>query len=93
MRTDGRAYVVRDADARTGTGEVTQVYAYTLKGLTTALEEARFRSFGGTPQVLAVMTGGKSRVIRRFEGGREVPVTALRTHGHPLADRANLDVG
>jgi hypothetical protein len=79
MSTDGRAYVVRDAEAGTGTGtgtaEVTQVYAYTLKGLTTALEEARFRSFGGPPQVLAVMTGGKSKIIRRFEGGHQVPVT------------------
>jgi hypothetical protein len=74
MSTESRAYVVRDADAGTGPGEVTQVYAYTLRGLTTALEEARFRSFGGTAQVLAVMTGGKSKVIRRFEGGHEVPV-------------------
>jgi hypothetical protein len=77
MSTDGRAYVVRDAEAGTGKGssEVTMVYAYTLKGLTTALEEARFRSFGGPPQVLAVMTGGKSKIIRRFEGGRQVPMT------------------
>ena len=44
-------------------------------GLTEALEEARFRSHGGSPQVLAILGTGSTRVIRRFEGGREVPVT------------------
>jgi hypothetical protein len=77
MTTAGRAYVVRDAGPGPGPGEVTQVYPYTLRGLTTALEDARFQSFGDTPQVVAIMTGGKSRVIRRFEDGREVPVTPL----------------
>jgi hypothetical protein len=43
-----RAYVVRDADVGTDTSEVTQIYAYTLKGLTTALEDARFRVLGTT---------------------------------------------
>jgi hypothetical protein len=71
MNMPGRAYVVRDADS--GPGEVAQVYPYTLKGLTSALEEARFRSFGGAPQVVTVMADGKSRVIRRFEDGRELP--------------------
>jgi hypothetical protein len=72
MTTAGRAYVVRDADG--GSGEVTQVYAYTLKGLTTALEDARFRSFHGAPQAVVVMRDGHSAVIRRFEQGREVPL-------------------
>lgn len=77
MTTVGRAYIVRDAGTGPESGEVTQVYPYTLQGLTSALEEARFRSFGGVPQVVAIMTGGKSRVIRRFEDGHEMPVTPL----------------
>jgi hypothetical protein len=75
MPTEGRAYVVRDAGPRTGPGEVTRVYPYTLRGLTSALEDARLRSFGGTPQVLSIMTNGRSNVIRRFQDGAEVPVS------------------
>jgi hypothetical protein len=75
MTMAGRAYVVRDADG--GPGEVTQVYAYTLKGLTTALEDARFRSFHGAPQAVVVMRDGHSVVIRRFEQGHEVPLAPL----------------
>ena len=75
MTTAGRAYVVRDADG--GSGEVTKVYAYTLKGLTTALEDARFRSFRGTPQAVVVMRDGESAIIRRFEQGHEVPLAPL----------------
>ena len=37
MNTAGKAYVVRDADSDIPSGDVTQLYAYTLKGLTTAL--------------------------------------------------------
>jgi hypothetical protein len=81
MTTAGRAYVVRDADG--GSGEVTNVYAYTLKGLTTALEDARFRSFHGGPQAVVVMRDGQSAVIRRFELGREVPVASLRSPRQP----------
>jgi hypothetical protein len=77
MATVGRAYVVRDAGAGTGPGEVYQVYPDTLKGLIQALEDARFRSYAGQPQVLAVIAEGHSTVIRRFEHGREVPVTPL----------------
>lgn len=76
MSTVGRAYVVRDADS--GPGEVTQVYPYTLKGLTAALEDARFGSFRGVPQVVAVMRDGRSTVIRRFEHGREAPLAPLQ---------------
>ena len=73
----GKAYVVRDANVvqRVGEGEVTRVYPYTLKGLMEALEEARFQSFGGKTQVVAVVAGRRSTVIRRYEGGHEVPVT------------------
>ena len=83
MTTAGRAYVVRDADG--GSGEVTKVYAYTLKGLTTALEDARFRSFRGTPQAVVVMRDGESAVIRRFEQGHEVPLAPLRLPSPPTA--------
>ncbi len=74
MTTAGRAYVVRDAVPGARPGEVTQVYPYTLRGLTAALEDAIVRSSGGIPQVLAVMTSGRSKVIRRFEHGHEVPL-------------------
>jgi hypothetical protein len=76
MTMAGKAYVVRDADSDVPSGDVIQVYAYTLKGLTTALADARLRSFGGTAQVVVVMTDGKGTVIRRFEHGHEVPVTS-----------------
>ena len=92
MTTAGRAYVVRDADG--GSGEVTKVYAYTLKGLTTALEDARFRSFHGAPQAVVVMRDGQSSVIRRFEQGREVPLPPLPPpaigHGLPPADQVRI---
>jgi hypothetical protein len=78
MTEAGRAYLVKDADSNGGTSgraaKVDQIYPYTLRGLTEALEEARFRSHSGSPQVLAVIGTGSTRVIRRFENGREVPV-------------------
>jgi hypothetical protein len=71
--TAGGAYVVRDDKSGAGQGNVDKLYPYTLKGLTDALDEARFRSHHGPPQVVAVL-GEESgvRVIRRFAGGREV---------------------
>jgi len=75
MAMGSRAYVVRDAGPGTDSGEVIRAYAYTLKGLTTALEEARFHSFRGIPQLVVVIADGKSTIIRRFENGHEVPVT------------------
>jgi len=77
MADAARGYLVRDADTTGGKrGKVDQIYPYTLRGLTEALEEARFRSHSGAPQVLAILGagGGGNRIIRRFEGGREVPV-------------------
>jgi hypothetical protein len=44
---------VRDAGSDIPSGDVTHVYAYTLKGLTTALEDACLRSFRGIPQEVA----------------------------------------
>jgi hypothetical protein len=74
MARAGGAYVVRDADAQGGRpGNVDKLYPYTLRGLTDALEEARFRSFAGPPQVVMVMGETGLRVIRRYEQGRERP--------------------
>jgi hypothetical protein len=87
----GRAYVVRDAGPDAGPGGVTQVYAYTLHGLTSALEDARDRSIAGTPQVLAVMAEGKSTVIRRFEDGHEAPLAPLEGDREPRAAYAAPD--
>jgi hypothetical protein len=78
MTGAARGYLVRDADKTDGKGaKVDQLYPYTLRGLTEALEQARFRSHSGAPQVLAILGTGNSRVIRRFENGREVPVAPL----------------
>lgn len=72
MARAGGAYVVRD-DGAGAPRNVDKLYPYTLKGLTDALEEARFRSFAGPPQVVAVMGESGSKVIRRYEHGRESP--------------------
>ena len=78
MTEAARGYLVRDADSARGKGaKIDQIYPYTLRGLTEALEEARFRSHSGAPQVLAILGTGSTRVIRRFEDGREVPVAPL----------------
>lgn len=76
MARSGGAYVVRDDEtgAAPGTANVDKLYPYTLKGLTDALEEARFRSFAGPPQLVLVLGGDGLRVIRRYAGGREGPV-------------------
>jgi hypothetical protein len=92
MSEAARGYLVRDAETNGGKGrKVDQIYPYTLRGLTEALEEARFRSHSGAPQVLAILGTGNTRVIRRFEDGREVPIAPLpRPRGegtaapHPL---------
>jgi hypothetical protein len=67
------AYVVRDDAAGAAPGSVDTLFPYTLKGLTDALDEARFRSFGGPPQVVLVMSDTGMKVIRRYEDGRERP--------------------
>ena len=73
MARAGGAYVVRDDAGGTMAGNVDKLYPYTLKGLTDALEEARFRSFAGPPQVVVVMGESGMKVIRRYEHGRESP--------------------
>ncbi len=71
MARTGGAYVVRDEEAAAQSANVDKLYPYTLKGLTDALEEARFRSFAGPPQVVAVMAESGMKIIRRYENGRE----------------------
>ena len=89
MTEAARGYLVRDADSTRGKGaKVDQIYPYTLRGLTEALEEARFRSHSGAPQVLAILGTGNTRVIRRFENGREVPVAPLAELPPPLLTAA-----
>jgi hypothetical protein len=73
MARSGGAYVVRDDGAGTTPVNVDRLYPYTLKGLTDALEEARFRSFAGPPQVVMIMGERGMKVIRRYEHGRESP--------------------
>ncbi len=61
---------------RTGPGETQIEYPYTLRGIENALTDAVFRSIGGPAQVIKVVSGDQSRVIRRYEHGREMPVTS-----------------
>ncbi len=80
MARTGGAYVVRDdeqgaeeGEPRARPGNVDKLFPYTLRGLTDALEEARFRSFAGPPQLVMAMGEGGMRVIRRYDQGRERP--------------------
>jgi hypothetical protein len=68
-----RAYVVREDSTGGQRGSVDRLYPYTLKGLTDALDEARFRSYSGPPQIVTVLADNRTRVIRRYEHGHEVP--------------------
>jgi hypothetical protein len=70
------AYVVRDDSPGGPSGNVDKLYPYTLKGLLEALEEARFRSYAGPPQVVMTMSEGGMKLIRRYELGREIPAEA-----------------
>ncbi len=76
MARAGGAYIVRDEDAGRQSGNVDKLYPYTLKGLTDALEEARYRSYAGPPQVVLTMAESGMKLIRRYEHGRETPVEA-----------------
>jgi hypothetical protein len=81
MARAGSAYVVKDDSAgtvlentvlgSTVPGNVDKLYPYTLKGLTDALEEARFRSYAGPPQVVLVKAESGLKPIRRYENGQE----------------------
>ncbi len=71
-----KSYVVRHAGSLSRLGKVYQTYPYTLRSLEKALEDARLRSYNNGPHVLTVVTGRHSRILRRFEHGREVPLPA-----------------
>jgi hypothetical protein len=77
MARAGGAYVVRDESPGAQPSSVDQLYPYTLKGLTDALEEARYRSLGGPPQVVAVPTETGMKIIRRYERGREAALPGV----------------
>ena len=74
MARAGSANVVRDDGAGIASGNVDKLYPYTLQGLTEALEEARFRSSAGRPQVVLVMGESGLKPIRRYEDGKEIKV-------------------
>lgn len=74
MARAGSAYIVRDEGADTASGNVDKLYPHTLRGLTEALEEARFRSYAGPPQVVLVMGEAGLKPVRRYENGREIKV-------------------
>lgn len=71
MAAQRRAYVVRDEGTPSRLGAVYKVYPYTLRALLDALDDARFRSFGGGPQLVVRVDGQERTVIRRFENGHE----------------------
>ena len=68
------AYVVRDDSPGGPSGNVDKLYPYTLKGLVEALEEARFRSFAGPPQVVVF---GACKVAPQKVGDCQVVVEFL----------------
>lgn len=70
VAAEQRGYQVRDAGAE----HPWKTYPYSLRALIEALEDARFKSYSGPPQLLVVTEGEGERVIRRFEDGREVAV-------------------
>jgi hypothetical protein len=84
MADTRRAYVVRAAGSLSHVGEVYRTYPYTLRGLTDALDDARYQSYAGTPQLVVRLVGRERLVIRRYEGGREVPVSPP-SHDEPGA--------
>jgi hypothetical protein len=73
--TGSKSYVVRHAGSPSRLGKVWKTYPYTLRALLGAIEDARLQSYNNGPHVLAVVNDRKTRIIRRFELGREVPVT------------------
>jgi hypothetical protein len=68
-----KSYAVRHAGSPSRLGKVWKVYPFSLRSLEEALQDARLRSLYDGPHVLTVVEGRQSRVIRRFEHGRQVP--------------------
>ena len=75
MATYGKYYAVRDAGTPSRLSRVHQTDPHRLEGLEDALEDTRFRSYDARPIVVVVLDNRHSRVIRRYEHGRGVPVT------------------
>ncbi len=71
MPAGSRAYAVRDAGSASRLGKVHETSPYTLRSLLEALDEARLRSLDEGAQVVTVVTGRQSQVIRRYEHGKE----------------------
>lgn len=70
MAEIGKSYIVRAAGTPSRPGRVFKVYPYTLRDLLEAIDDARLRSYGHGPQVVAVAEGRRRTVIRRFEDGQ-----------------------
>jgi hypothetical protein len=68
---DAKSYAARAAGPQPRPGAIYRAYPYDLRSLVDAMEEARLRSFNHGPQVLVVVTGRSSEVIRRYEHGQE----------------------
>ena len=66
-----RAYAVRHAGPPSRLGNVRKMYPYNLRSLLEALDDARLWSYNEGPQVVTVVTGRHSQVIRRYEHGKE----------------------
>jgi hypothetical protein len=77
MAGERRAYVVRDVGTPSRLGKVYKIYRYTLPSLLEALDDARFRSYEGVPQVVILVEGKRRTIIRRYEAGKQVPVERL----------------
>jgi len=67
-----RSYAVRDAGSPSRLGRVRKTYPYNLRSLLEALDDARLRSFNEGPQVVTLVRGRRSQVIRSDEHDREV---------------------
>jgi hypothetical protein len=70
-----RSYVVREAGSPSRLGRVLQTYPYSLTALQQAMADARFRSHRGKPVVVTVVENRRSRVIKRYDNGKEVKVS------------------
>jgi hypothetical protein len=85
MARASKSYAVRDAGTVGRLGKIWKTYPYSLRSLLEALDDAHLRSINGGPQVVTVVTGQHSQVIRRYEHGKEAwsasTTEVLREHG------------
>jgi hypothetical protein len=78
MATVRRTYVVREAGTSSRIGKIHKIYPNTLKALLEAIDDARYRSFAGTAQLVVLVEGKQQKVIRRLEDGVQVPSPRTR---------------